>query len=148
MGVRGKGCRVSSETTKRARLLMTALHPSEHVISFIPWSAVSSHHLYNYTKCLPSVGYPCANTFKTKHNFTEITATKCLHKSGTRGKPSRGRFSTSVKQNPKGDLGLPNCMCESYTVYAQCLVSVCCQLCCWRVVNTGTPLYTHIGHEH
>lgn len=61
-----------SETTKTARLLITASHPLEHVISFIPWSAVSSHHLYNYTERLPSVGrtahlqQPCANTIQTK----------------------------------------------------------------------------------
>lgn len=60
-----------SETRKTARLLMTASHPSQHVISFIPWSALSSHHLYNYAKCLPFVGHtshlqhPWAKTFKT-----------------------------------------------------------------------------------
>lgn len=141
-----------SETPKTARLLMAASHPSQHVISFIPWSAVSSHHLCNYAKCLPFVGHtshlqhPCANTFKTKHSDIEITATKCLHKSRSWGKPSRDCFSTSVKQIPKRDLGLANCTCGSYICIV--LVSVCYQLCCRRAVNRGIYLSTHIGQDH
>lgn len=136
-----------SETTQRARLLMIASHPSEHVISFIPWSAVSSHHHTNTPNVSPLWTIPLIYSIPVQiHLKPNIISLRSLPLNACtwaepEGNQAEATFPHQWSRTQNVTLDFPTVRVGH--IYAPCLVSVCYQLRCRRAVNTGTPLYTH-----
>lgn len=153
MRVKGKGCRIRSEViwdNKNSQVVN---------YSFTPFG--TRHQLHSLERRIFSSPLQLHRTSPFCGPYRSFTATLCKYNSNQTIWLRSPPLNACTRADPEGnqaediEAAFPHQLSRTQNVtldfptvgvgriYAQCLVSVCYQLCCRRAVNTGTPLYTH-----